>query len=143
MPETYTKEQIDEAVRILKIAVGYFSDYGPEYEKSIGIILSVLSNAEQERDALLEMLDKSSGAIDISRIWCDRCAQVSRAEKAERERDALKAQVAELEARLQGAADRAVEWVDKTFGGLEYWDGVEGDISDEAIRAAIVGKKKE
>ena len=159
MPETYTKEQIEKAIETLKKCIEIEGRYetGPyrcrqptlggyvyvskgvytiPLTKERDVILSALSTAERERDTLLEMVDKSSGAIDVSRIWCDRFAQVSRAEKAESERDALKAQVAELEARLRGAAERGVDYV--RYNLKEIWDN-----GTAKLRAAILGEKKE
>ena len=127
---------------------------------------SALSTAEQERDALLEMLDKSSGAIDVSRIWCDRCAQVYRAEKAEYERDALKARCAELEARLQGVAEQISKtlqsmpaqqdgggFINEHFDQDGNYQGSENVPEAEVVqllhgalidlRAAILGEKEE
>lgn len=163
MPETYTQEQIDEAIETLKKCTEIEGRYetGPyrckqatlggyvyvskgvftiPLVKERDIVLSALSTAERERGTLLEMVDKSSGAIDVSRIWCDRFAQVSRAEKAESERDALKARCAELEARMQGAADRAKDAYKKVFA-----EDMEGnrEYAIDAIRAAIVGKKED
>jgi len=59
---------------------------------------------------------------------------------AERERGALKAQVAELGARLQGAADRAVEW-QKKLCKADDWS-CENCTECADLRAAIVGKKE-
>jgi hypothetical protein len=92
MPETYTQEQIDEAMKFLR---GITSD-SETMNSSIMILLSALSTADAERDA-------------------------------------LKARCAELEARLQGAADRAVKFIASIGGDAAIDDG---------LRAAIVGKKE-
>jgi len=63
-----------------------------------------------------------------------------RAESADAERDALKAQVAELEARLQEAADRAVAW-QKKLCKADDWS-CENCTECADLRAAIVGKKE-
>ena len=135
MPDTYTKEQIDEAINTTNeinnlIKMGY-TPRG--FEKVAIILLSALSAAEQERDELLRMMNKSSDAIDVSKIWNDRCIQYARAQKAE-------ARVAELEARLQGAADRGVAW-QKKLCKADDWS-CENCTECADLRAAIVGKKE-
>ena len=91
MPETYTKEQID----VLKMAVDYYSKRYGDNKPANGLraILSALSTAEKN-----------------NADWQEYNAELlHRAETAERERDALKAQVAELEARMQSAGWISVE----------------------------------
>jgi len=95
MPDTYTKEQIayvkKRFTRIKELGPGYMNE--DRYDALA--LLSALSTAEQERDA-------------------------------------LKARCAELEARLQGAAERVVEQ-------LKAWS----DSSIDLLRVVIVGKKED
>jgi len=102
MPETYTQEQID----VLKMAVDYYSKRYGDNKPANGLraILSALSTAERERDA-------------------------------------LKARCSELEARLQGAADRAVAWVNQCLCD-EHMPIMCKRLEEDDLRAAIVGKKE-
>lgn len=112
MPE-YTQEQIAEAIETLKKCTEIEGRYktGPYKCKqptmggyvyiSEGIftisllkerdtILAALEAAQKERDELKESLNGMSDAIDVTKIWTDRCVQHSRAE-------ALAAYAAKLE----------------------------------------------
>ena len=60
---------------------------------------------------------------------------------AEQERDALAARCADLEARLDGAADRAVKW-QTNLCKADDWS-CESCTECADLRAAIVGKKED
>lgn len=103
MPDTYTKEQIDKAKEFLSLySTSSFCTL--DAGKPIAILLSALSTAEQERDA-------------------------------------LKARCAELEARLQGAADRAMKWQIKLCEADDW--SCENCTECTDLRTAILGEKKE
>lgn len=70
----------------------------------------------------------------------DALALLSALSTAEQERDALAARCAELEARLQGAAERAVEWYTKD-AGPELLPLYEACVP--GLRAAILGEKED
>lgn len=119
MPDTYTREQIDEAKLWLTT-----NDTGdsPSQKRRIGfeaIVLSALDTAERERDEAQGIADQMCDEFQRIKIHmagrdaeiaalCDRAMLklkqtvpiIARAEKSDAERDALRAQVAELEARL-------------------------------------------
>jgi hypothetical protein len=88
----YEQEQIDEAKEWFGAFIGR-KNYGL-HEKYGVCLLSALSTAERERDAY-----RKASVEDYSKR-----------NAAEAERDAALAQVAELEARLRGAGDRAIEY---------------------------------
>lgn len=104
MSDTYTKEQIENAVyECERFTQKHDDHYVAPY---IEIILSALSTAEQERDELKGVQIQIRDTLP-NRSWTaftNYCKAIDRAEKAELERDALAARCAELEARLQGAA---------------------------------------
>lgn len=146
MPETYTKEQIEEAKRLLldsdtiKRHVTIIDDGEPTtpvrvipLSDSLTVVLSALSTAERERD------ENKSKAEQYYKDWYASKAEFGdiTAKLRDRVRTAL-AQVAELEARLQGTADRAVEWVEAD--PVDH-RGLRGNARND-LRAAIVGKKE-
>jgi uncharacterized coiled-coil DUF342 family protein len=125
-----------------------------EEEIDVALLLSALSTAEQERDEnegkgkelcvlsvnlMMERDEANAKADQYKNDWY--AAKTEFGDITAKLRDRVRtaeARCAELEARLQGAADRAVEWCNK-------WDGY--DIyqpdSGESLRAAILGEKKE
>ncbi len=66
---------------------------------------------------------------------------LSALDTAEQERDALAARCAELEARLQGAADRAMKWQIKLCEADDW--SCENCTECTDLRTAILGEKKE
>ena len=127
MPETYTKEQIEEA----KAQARFYVINGHLIPNECGaILLSALSTAERERKELAEKYYAIRQA-DLA----ERNIQYDRAEKAE-------AQVAELEARLQGAADRLCAEC-MANEALRPMVCIENRKIGCRFRAAIVGKKED
>lgn len=119
-----------------------------EEHKAHDVIASMCFSAGAEdtdgtsMGAVRSLVDKLNG----NNAWWkkhtedDRAALVRRAENAERERDEAKARCAELEARLQDAADRALEWQRKLCS-QDDWT-CKGCNECAELRAAIVGKKE-
>ena len=85
MPETYTQEQIDAL------------------KKKYAYLTRAVDKYGTKRRALAAGNWKGEGGPDLSEEEIDVAILLSALSTAERERDALKAQVAELEAKLQGA----------------------------------------
>lgn len=75
----------------------------------------------------------------------DALALLSALSTAEQERDALKARCAELEARLQGAADRAIAWCDDNMNDPNDITNPPqfGEYDATELRATILDEKKE
>ena len=118
MPETYTQEQIDEAWKSFVNqpidGILYDLDLLPEcldipcqnlelIAKSVRALKSALSTAERERDALKARCAELGKAGDGMREGVDEDQYPNETEAWDSAMTALMAQVAELEARLQGA----------------------------------------